>query len=796
MFFLLRRFILIAATLAVTPVLWVLGAALLLVNLIRRIARLIRRPATGPNESVSGLASIVILNWNGKDLLAQGLPSVLKAVEADGRPHEIIVVDNGSTDGSVEFVARKFGSVRVVALPHNAGFGAGNNAGVRAAAHEVVVLLNNDMAVDSGFLRPLLDGFRENTFAVSSQIFHQDASARREETGKTSACFRRGLIEYAHLPVEPGTAVRPYYPAFWAGGGSSAFHRDRFLELGGFQEIFAPAYVEDTDLSFRAWKAGWEVRFAPASIVYHKHRASSSRRFSRAALDRLIQKNQFLFFWKNIDSIPALLSHCAWLPIHCYRLTCTNGFGIWAALFRAAAKIPNLAVSAGMQPGPLVRKDSEVFRLFSAPGLFFAQERAKASNAPVFPEGHRPRILWMTAYLPHLGHHAGAGRMYHLLKRLAGDYRITLLSFIEFEQERAFIPELESFCERVVAMPRIPPPRWQMFAYEPFDEFRTPEMLEALAESLEAYDYDLIQLEYTQMACYGDKRLRIPTLVTKHEVDFAACARRAKLEPTARRKLRWFYNYLQVLDREVKLMRQVDGAICMTDTDARELRRFLPAAPVHIISTGVDLDHFSVPDQSSREPVLVFVGAFRHDPNVDAMLYFCREILPRIQAEIPETKLLIVGSSPPPVISGLAKLPGVEVTGFVPDIRPFMSAASVYVVPLRLGVGIRGKILEAWGMGMAVVATSVAAAGLRCTDGTNLLLADDPGLFASRVLSLMRDRGKRESLGQQGRATAEQFYGWDAAARQLDTLYQSCRKNRGAAGSVYHHAEPQEAVHP
>jgi GT2 family glycosyltransferase/glycosyltransferase involved in cell wall biosynthesis len=771
MLFFLRRIILIAATLTMTPLCWVLGLALLLLNFIRRAARLLARPTSALDENSSALASIVILNWNGKDLLAQGLPSILKAVQQDGRPHEIIVVDNGSTDGSVEFVAKKFGGVRIVALPNNTGFGNGNNAGVRAASHNIVVLLNNDMVVEPGFLRPLLAGFRENTFAVSSQIFHQDASARREETGKTSARLRRGMIEYAHLPVDPGPSSRPYYPAFWAGGGSSAFHRGRFLALGGFQEIFSPAYVEDTDLSYRAWKAGWEIRFAPASIVYHKHRASSSRRFSTSSLERLIQRNQLLFFWKNIDSWPTLVSHCAWLPVHCYRLARQHGFGIWKVIPGAASRIPAIALAAVIRPEPVSRTDRDTFLLFSRPGLFFARERARCGhNGESDP---LPRILWMTAYLPHLGHHAGAGRMYHMLKRLAANYRITLLSFIEFEQEREFIPELESFCERVVAFPRIPPLRWQLFAYEPFDEFRTPAMQQALDEALEHYDYDLIQLEYTQMACYGDTRLGVPTLVTKHEVDFAACARRSKLEPTIRQKLRWFYNYLQVLDREVKLMRQVDGAICMTDTDAQELRKFLPSAPVHIINTGVDLAHFALPAQGASEPGLVFVGAFRHEPNVDAMLYFCREILPRIHAEIPEAKLYIVGSSPPPAIAGLANLPGVEVTGFVPDIRPFMAAASVYVVPLRLGVGIRGKILEAWGMGMPVVATSVASAGLRFTDGENLLVADEPGLFAARVLSLLRNPRQREQLGQNGRRTAEKYYGWDACARQLDSLYRA-----------------------
>src|SRR5262249_36584919 len=162
----------------------------------------------------------------------------------------------------------------------------------RAARHDIVVLLNNDMVVDPAFLRPLLDGFGPDTFAVSSQIFLQDQNARREETGRTTGSFRRGMIDYSHMPLEGRELTRAYYPTLWAGGGSSAFDRRRFVALGGFDPLYSPAYVEDADLSYRAWKTGWEVLFAPASVVYHKHRASSSRRFRPAELQAFVLRNQ------------------------------------------------------------------------------------------------------------------------------------------------------------------------------------------------------------------------------------------------------------------------------------------------------------------------------------------------------------------------------------------------------------------------------------------------------------------------------------------------------------------------
>lgn len=787
---LLRRLLLILFTLVLVPFLVLLSASILVLNFIRRLAGFAGRRTVEESTAAGGLASIIILNWNGKDLLAQGLPSIVEAVRADGRDHELIVVDNGSTDGSVEYVAKEFPQIRVVPLAVNLGFAEGNNAGAREARHDVVVFLNNDMVVDRGFLRPLLDGFGPDTFAVSSQIHFQDLGARREETGKTIAAFRRGMIDYSHGAPEGHDSARPYYPAFWAGGGSSAFHRRRFLALGGFHRIYSPAYVEDADISYRAWRCGWEVLFAPASIVHHKHRASSRRRFSQTDLQVLIQRNQFLFIWKNLGDWSFLFAHFAFLPWNCYRLARDFGLGIWRSLFQAAVRLPLLLRTGQRAFLPRIRSDKEIFCLIEKPALFFKKSRESRRFRSPAGNDKRPRILWLTAYLPHLGRHAGAGRMYQLLSRLTRDYRVTLLSFLETDDEREFLPEVEGLCEHVTVMRRTPAPRWQIFPYEPFDEFLTPQMEGAFQKYLENYEYSLIQLEYTQMGCYADKALGIPTLLTKHEVDFAACARRARLAPGFWGKVRWFYNYLQVLDREIKILRRCDAAICMTDSDAEVLGRFVRGVPIEVINTGVDLDYFVPSEKRTSLPRLVFVGAFQHLPNVDAMMYFCRDVLPLIKNEVAAVELLIVGSKPSADVLRLGEIQGVQVTGPVRDIRVHMAASSVYVVPLRLGVGIRGKILEAWAMAMPVVATSLSCAGLRIKEGGNVLVADSARDFADRVITLLMDPALRERIGTEGRRTAEEYYGWEASVRKLDSLYrQHMRSFECAAGPSLHDLE-------
>jgi GT2 family glycosyltransferase/glycosyltransferase involved in cell wall biosynthesis len=777
MLYRLRALLLIFITILLLPLLSVVWLTILFFNILYVLAGFTRKSIPSEASPRSGLASIVVLNWNGKDLLAQGLPSILEAVRVDGRLHEVLVVDNGSTDGSLEFLKECFPEVRILALKENLGFAKGNNAGVRAAQNDVIVLLNNDMVVDPGFLGPLLRGFGPNTFAVSSQIYLQDAAKKREETGKTTAVFRRGMIDYAHREIDRPPYPRSLYPVFWAGGGSSAFHRGKFLALGGFQEIYSPAYVEDTDLSFQAWRAGWEVLLAPDSVVYHRHRASTARRFNPSKLQSLITRNQFIFLWKNIHSWKLLLSHGFFLPWNLYRLTRDQGMVAWVSLLQAFCAIPLIEFTRFKLQLRPKRTDSEIFSLFALPGHFFSRQSAR--NARKVVSGAKPRVLWLTAYLPHMGRHAGAGRMFQLLRRMSSKYRITLITFLETDGEKDFLPEVEPFCEKIIAVQRVEPARWQLIPYEPFDDFLTPEMEQALDRCLEDCDFDLIQLEYTQMASYAARAAGIPVLLTKHEVDFAACARRARTESNPFIKFRWFYNYLQVLNREIQLTRNVSTVICMTDPDASELKKFAPFVPIHTINTGVDLDYFRPPEHPTRDARLVFVGAFQHLPNVDGMLYFCRNVLPIIRAKAPAVELLIVGSNPPPSVSSLTAMPGVHVTGFVPDTRPFMAKSSIYIVPLRLGVGIRGKILEAWGMGMAVVSTSVGCAGLRFDHGRNLLVGDTPEQFAAHVISLLNDPAGRSRLGEEGRKTAEQFYSWEMSAQQLDRLYQ--RMIEGAA---------------
>jgi glycosyltransferase involved in cell wall biosynthesis len=193
-----------------------------------------------------------------------------------------------------------------------------------------------------------------------------------------------------------------------------------------------------------------------------------------------------------------------------------------------------------------------------------------------------------------------------------------------------------------------------------------------------------------------------------------------------------------------------------------------PHARVRAIPTGVDTCYFA-PDTRAEAPArLVFTGSMDWYPNEDAMLHFMDAVLPRIRHDLPAASLAIVGRRPSARLrEAAARVPNVEVTGTVDDVRPFMADAAVYVVPLRIGGGTRLKIFEALAMGKAVVSTAVGAEGLPLVPGEHFVQADDPESFARAVVSLVNDPHRRQTLGSGGRRLVEERYSWPQVAREF-----------------------------
>ena len=710
------------------------------------------------------VCSIVMLNWNGKRLLESSLPALERAVRFTRQEHEIILVDNGSSDDSVPWLREHHPKVRVIALPENLGFGEGNNRGVEAARHEIVVLLNNDMVVSEDFLSPLLQGFGDaQVFAISSQIVFPEGK-RREETGNTQARFKSGYLHLSHEPVLPCHYSRRYLPVLWAGGGCSAFHRRRFLQLGGFSPLFSPCYCEDTDLSYRAWRRGFKVLLAAHSKVLHQHRSSSSARFSEAQLKELMEKRKLWYLWKNYQ-IRTLLSHLILFPLHL-----TNHLSIKSYL-SSLRKLPS-ALRLRFQEGERAQPDSSLLNWIRRPLLYLDHSpngrptRRRAPGSPL-------RILIVSAYLPHPRSHGGAGRVFQLLREVSEKNEVTLVTFVETDKEWEELKHVTAHCKRIEAVYRGGFVPVSSYPYEPFEEFHCPDLRYRLEQVLTEEDFDLVHFEWTQMVQYAHLVPHLRKLVTEVEVNYAAHRSFLPLEPNPLRKLRKLYNTLQTLYREIELCRKVDAVVCVTDTDREYLRGYLPSDKLHVINTGVATGYFTCGDPAEIDPnAITFVGAFRHEPNVDAMLYFCAEVFPLILCEWPKAHLYIVGAAPPQPILRLGAHPSITVTGFVEDLREYYRKAQVVVIPLRTGVGIRGKILEAWAAGKAMVTTPLACWGIRAGHGENILIAESAEDFALWTLALLRNPDFADRLGRAGRETAERYYDWSLMGKEMLSLYE------------------------
>jgi glycosyltransferase involved in cell wall biosynthesis len=222
---------------------------------------------------------------------------------------------------------------------------------------------------------------------------------------------------------------------------------------------------------------------------------------------------------------------------------------------------------------------------------------------------------------------------------------------------------------------------------------------------------------------------------------------------------------------EAKLMGQFDRVAVTSMEDADALRALATQAPVTVVPNGVDLDYFRLYDGPRDPCTLVFSGKMAYHANVTAVLHFVRDILPQVRAGLPDVRLRIVGSDPPDVIRRLATDPRIDVTGYLPDLRPAIGSSTVAICPVTVKVGIQNKILEAMALGVPVVSSVKGAIGLAATAGQDLLVANDPTAFGRAVLRLLRDDALRARIAAAGRGYVERHHQWEAAADALEALY-------------------------
>lgn len=282
-------------------------------------------------------AEIFILNYNGKDILNRCLSSIVTAAQQSVDPCSVTVIDNRSSDGSVEWLKSEFPQVRVSVAQENRVLCSFNEA-VRDSQAEIVLLLNNDLKVDPGFVGPLLDTFRKHpeAFFSAPRVLNMQTSEYEGSLSKME--FRWGLL-WGTARFE-GHEQKIMNPALTMQSGFGAFRRDRFIALGGYDDLYLPGTVEDADLCFRGWRRGWKGYYCPESVVYHMGQATFKREFGASGIRRLNRRNLYLFVWKNLRSPALLAQHFLFLPAQFLKYCLFGQFEFVQGFFEALKLLP------------------------------------------------------------------------------------------------------------------------------------------------------------------------------------------------------------------------------------------------------------------------------------------------------------------------------------------------------------------------------------------------------------------------------------------------------------------------
>lgn len=396
------------------------------------------------------------------------------------------------------------------------------------------------------------------------------------------------------------------------------------------------------------------------------------------------------------------------------------------------------------------------------------------------------RLLLLTPQLPYPPHQGTSLRNYNLIAQLAKRHQVCLLTFLEPNQSLDDAGPLLDVCEWVDTVPV--PQRGNTTRLRQMLTTRQPDMAwrlwspiyrDRLAKRLAEAPFDVVQIEAIELAPYlpiiESAKPRPLIVYEDHNAEWVLQKRACLTD--LRTPRRWptaaysFVQWKRLKGYEGDVCRRADRVVAVSKADRDAIAAIAPQVTVTVVPNGVDLEECIGYDGPVQPFDLVFTGKMDYRPNVDAVLWMGQEVWHIIREARPQATLAIVGQRPHSRLDPLRNVPGITITGWVDDVRPYITGATVYVAPLRVGGGTRLKLLQAMAMESAIVATTLGAEGFPVTDGRELVLADSPEAFAQAVLTLLDDAEQRAQLGQAARRFAEATYGWDALVPKLEALY-------------------------
>ena len=386
------------------------------------------------------------------------------------------------------------------------------------------------------------------------------------------------------------------------------------------------------------------------------------------------------------------------------------------------------------------------------------------------------KVLFLSQRVPFPPNRGDKITTWRLIEHMARSHAVEIVAFAHDEADRRAAKALEEKGFEIAVFS--PTPRWKTL----------PALLGSRPLTLEVYGSRALQAEvdrrirgadlaYAYSSSMGAFFIEHALPRVMHFAELDSDKWRQYVERT-RPPLSWVYarEYRTLRAFEQRLARSVDENVLCTPLEERIFHEAIPGTHTAVIKNGVDLVHYQ-PANGAREPgKLVFVGVMDYYPNVEGMLWFCAEILPRVRERVPGASLSIVGAHPVRSIQRLADIPGVEVTGFVDDPRTWLARATVSVAPLRIARGIQNKVLEALAMGLPVVGTRAATQGVAGEPGRDYLVAETVQEQVEAICGLLRESERARELGVRARAFVEANYDWETCLKPLDSILERLSK--------------------
>jgi sugar transferase (PEP-CTERM/EpsH1 system associated) len=387
------------------------------------------------------------------------------------------------------------------------------------------------------------------------------------------------------------------------------------------------------------------------------------------------------------------------------------------------------------------------------------------------------KILWVKSaglFPPDTG---GKIRSYNILRQLAAEHSVTLFTFYA-AHENDLHPQLASAFDRAYCMPlRLPKPKsagelrdylMNSISLHPYNiaKYCRRPVRRALRTLLSREPFDVIVCDFIFAAGVVPWDAPCAKVLFAHNVEAAIWRQHFDAARNRFWKMLSWREWKTMERAERKVASRADHVLTVSESDCAAFRKFIAPNKVSVLPTGVDSDYFRPSGEEEQPNSLVFTGSMDWMPNEDAISYFIEAILPRVRETIPDASLTVVGRSPSSRLRALMQRTlGVEFTGWVDDVRPYVAKSALFIVPLRIGGGTRIKIFEAMAMGKAVISTSIGAEGLPVKNGENIVLADDPGDMAHAVVTLLRDGAERRRLGAASRRFVCDNYSWARVAQ-------------------------------